>query len=53
MRIDKDDRISNQSLPQKYARRAQVELPSLNKFERMRTKFAEMSKTVEPMMAKA
>ncbi len=36
-----------------YARRAQVELPPLSEFERMRSKFAEMSKTVEPVMAKA
>ena len=31
----------------------QVELPPLSEFERMRTKFAEMSKTLEPVMAKA
>jgi hypothetical protein len=30
-----------------------VELPPLSEFERMRTKFAEMSKTIEPVMAKA
>jgi integrase len=36
-----------------YARRAQVELPLLNEFERMRNQFAEMSKTNEPVMAKA
>jgi hypothetical protein len=35
------------------ARRAQVELPLLSEFERMRTKFAEMSKTIEPVMASA
>jgi integrase len=35
------------------ARRAQVELPPLSEFERMRTQFAEMSRTVEPVMAKA
>jgi hypothetical protein len=34
-------------------RRAEVELPPLSEFERMRTKFAEMSKTIEPVMAKA
>jgi hypothetical protein len=28
-----------------------VELPPLSEFERMRSKFAEMSKTVEPVMA--
>ena len=32
---------------------AQVELPPLSEFERMRTKFSEMSKTLEPVMAKA
>ena len=36
-----------------YARHAQVELPPLSDYERMRTKFAEMSKTLEPVMAKA
>ena len=36
-----------------YARKAQVELPSLSEYERMRAKFAEMSKTVEPVMANA
>jgi len=36
-----------------YARRAQVELPPLSEFERMRTKFAELSRAVEPVMAKA
>jgi hypothetical protein len=30
-----------------------VELPPLSEFERMRTKFSEMSKTLEPVMAKA
>jgi hypothetical protein len=36
-----------------YARHAQVELPPLSEFERMRSKFAEMSKTIEPVIAKA
>jgi hypothetical protein len=30
-----------------------VELPSLSENERMRAKFVEMSKTVEPVMANA
>jgi hypothetical protein len=36
-----------------YSRKAEVEMPSLSEYERMRTKFAEMSKTVEPVMASA
>jgi hypothetical protein len=36
-----------------YARRVQMELPPLSKFERIRTRFAEMSKTVEPVLAQA
>ena len=44
---------NSKAIHRAYARRAQVELPPLSEFERMRTKFAEMSKTIEPMMAKA
>ena len=44
---------NSKAIHRAYARRAQVELPPLSEFERMRTKFAEMSKTIEPVMAKA
>jgi hypothetical protein len=37
----------------RYACRAQVELPPLSEFERLRTKFSEMSKTIQPVMASA
>ena len=44
---------NSKAIHRAYARRAQVELPPLSEFERMRTKFAEMSKSIEPVMAKA
>jgi integrase len=44
---------NSKAIHRAYARRAQVELPPLSEFERMRTKFAEMSKTIEPVMASA
>ena len=44
---------NSKAIHRAYARRAQVELPPLSEFERMRTKFSEMSKTLEPVMAKA
>ncbi len=44
---------NSKAIHRSYARNAQVELPPLSEFERMRTKFAEMSKTLEPVMAKA
>jgi integrase len=44
---------NSKAIHRAYARRAQVELPPLSEFERMRTQFAEMSKTIEPVMAKA
>jgi integrase len=44
---------NSKAIHRAYARRAQVELPPLSEFERMRAKFAEMAKTIEPMMAKA
>jgi hypothetical protein len=42
---------NSKAIHRAYARRAQVELPPLSEFERMRAKFAEMSKTIEPVMA--
>jgi hypothetical protein len=36
-----------------YGRKAQAGLPSLGEYERMRAKFAEMSKSVVPVMASA
>jgi integrase len=44
---------NSKAIHRAYARRAQAELPPLSEFERMRSKFAEMSKTLEPVMAKA
>ena len=44
---------NSKAIHRSYARNAQVELPPLSEFERMRTKFSEMSKTLEPVMAKA
>jgi integrase len=44
---------NSKAIHRSYARNAQVELPPLSEFERMRSKFAEMSKTLEPVMAKA
>lgn len=43
-------RYNSGAIRRAYVRREQVELPLLSEFERMRTKFAEMSKTVEPVM---
>jgi integrase len=44
---------NSKAIHRAYARKAQVELPSLGEYERMRAKFAEMSKTIEPVMANA
>ena len=44
---------NSKAIHRSYARNAQVELPPLSEFERMRSKFAEMSKAVEPVMASA
>ncbi len=42
---------NSKAMTRAYSRKAEVEMPSLSEYERMRTKFAEMSKTVEPVMA--
>jgi hypothetical protein len=44
---------NSKAIHRAYSRRAQVELPPLSEFERMRTQFAELSKTIEPVMASA
>ena len=44
---------NSKAMTRAYSRKAEVEMPSLSEYERMRTKFAEMSKTIEPVMAKA
>ena len=44
---------NSKAMTRAYSRKAEVEMPSLSEYERMRTKFAEMSKTVEPVLASA
>ena len=44
---------NSKAIHRTYACRAQMELPPLSEFEQMRTKFSEMSKTVQPVMASA
>jgi len=44
---------NSKAMTRAYSRKAEVEMPSLIEYERMRTKSAEMSKTVEPVMASA
>ncbi|HEY5069027.1 MAG TPA: tyrosine-type recombinase/integrase [Candidatus Acidoferrum sp.] len=44
---------NSKAMTRAYSRKAEVEMPSLSEYERMRAKFAEMSKTVEPVMASA
>jgi integrase len=44
---------NSKAMTRAYSRKAQVEMPSLSEYERMRGKFAEMSKTVGPVMASA